>query len=226
MGEKGGAATVVSALNTTELRWFLPGPLPEEVRRWFTGVHGVVEERRDTYLLVGRPDRGVKYRGGETLELKVRQRVNPRIELGDGLGGPPEEWRKWSPAESFFHASSIQRRVDVEKVIVKRRFSPEGTEEVFSPQQYVGCACDIEVADVRLCGVAAWTFALAGFGPPATRSALLVECWEGLKATSPGTIPPELAAGHAMSYPERLSRVVHEPPAELPGTSGDEEGDP
>ena len=37
-------------LDTTELRWFVPGSLPAEVAVWFTGSTGVLEERSDTYL--------------------------------------------------------------------------------------------------------------------------------------------------------------------------------
>ena len=94
-------ADAVSVVDTTELRWFVPGPLPPDVRGWFTGSTGVPEERWDTYLLDGRVDIGVKRRFRETLELKVRQSLDGRVELGDGLGGLLEVWRKWSPAEGL-----------------------------------------------------------------------------------------------------------------------------
>jgi hypothetical protein len=70
---------VISVLDTTELRWFVPGPLPAHIRSWFTGV---AEERCDTYLLDGSIDVGVKRRFRETLELKVRQSLDGRIEIG------------------------------------------------------------------------------------------------------------------------------------------------
>ena len=88
-----------SVLDTTEIRWFVPGPLPADIAGWFRGSTGVSEERYDTYLLGGRRDTGVKRRFRQTLEVKVRQSLEERVELGDGLTGPLEVWRKWSPAD-------------------------------------------------------------------------------------------------------------------------------
>jgi hypothetical protein len=200
----------VPVADTTEIRWFFPGPLPTEVRRWFTGSTGVGEERRDTYLLTGRVDEGVKYRGGEILELKVRRQVDRWIELGGGLAGSPEEWWKWSSADGPVQTSPQQGWVDIDKVIVKRRFSPDGSERAFSPSQDGGPACDIEVADVSLDGVATWTLALAAFGPLATRRTALVAGWQALRASASTTVSVRLDAGRAMSYPEWLAREIDE----------------
>jgi len=51
-----------SVIDTTELRWFVPGPLPADTCRWFTGATGVPEVRCDTYLIDGDGDIGVKRR--------------------------------------------------------------------------------------------------------------------------------------------------------------------
>jgi hypothetical protein len=216
-GAHAGGAPATTALHTTELRWFLPGPLPEEVRRWFTGPLGVVEERRDSYLLVGRSDTGVKYRGGETLELKVRQQVGRGLELGGGLVGRPEDWRKWTPADPLVGPSPVRRWVDVDKAILKRRFSLDGTEQVWSGRQDGGPACDIEVVDVRVDAVAMWTFALTAFGPRPTRRAALVAGWEGLTAATSGHAPSGLTAARALSYPEWLAGVFDDGCARHPG---------
>jgi hypothetical protein len=90
-----------SVVDTTELRWFVPGPLPPNVRVLFTGLTGVAEKRCDTYLLKGRRDIGMKRRFRGTLELKVRQSLDGRIELDESLAGSLEVWRKWSPAEGL-----------------------------------------------------------------------------------------------------------------------------
>ena len=119
-------------LDTNELRWFAPGPLPADVGAWFSGSLGVSEKRCDTYLLDGRGDIGVKRRSRQTLELKVRQSLDGRIEIGEGLAGSLEVWRKWSPAEGLVDGGSDGRWVDVCKSIVKRRFSTDGTEIAFS----------------------------------------------------------------------------------------------
>jgi hypothetical protein len=197
-------------LDTTEIRWFFQGPLPTEVRHWFIGATGLVEERRDTYLLAGRSDEGVKYRGGRLLELKVRLRVGPLLDVGDGLSGRPEWWRKWAPADALVERSPAQRWVDVDKVIIKRRFSLAAEEVTLDPWDDESAVCEVEVAEVGLGPTSAWTLALAATGPGATRRASLVAGWKGLKAATHGPIPLGLETGAAMSYPEWLDRTVED----------------
>lgn len=144
-----GRATVVE---TTELRWFATGGLPIEVTSWFTrnGTVGVPEDRTDTYRIGGRSDVGLKRRSGEMLELKIRQSVGQRLELGTGLAGRVETWRKWSPAPSVHDNDVSLPWIDVRKRIIKRLFSLRGEETTFSPQAVArlpaGCAwssCDL-----------------------------------------------------------------------------------
>ena len=197
-----------SVLDTTELRWFVPGPMPADIGGWFIGSTGVVEERCDTYLLDGRHDVGVKRRFRETLELKVRQPLDEGIDLGAGLAGPLEMWRRWSPDEHLVDGDSDGRWVDVCKSIVKRRFSLDGTEVAFSSDtQTTGSGCDVEVAEVTVGGIKSWTFAFAAFGPIATRREALVASWRGLMATT--QCPTSLAPcfGRAMGYPEWLAAL-------------------
>jgi hypothetical protein len=199
----------LSVLDTTELRWFMPGPLPAHIRSWFTDSTGVPEQRCDTYLLDGRGDIGVKRRFRETLELKVRQSLDGRIEVGEGLIGSLEVWRKWSPAEGLVEDSADGRWVDVHKSIVKRRFSMDGTEIAFSShQQVTGPGCDVEVAEVTVGAVKRWTFAFAAFGPPATRRDALLASWHGLVAAIPCPEPLGPRTGRAMSFPELLTLTI------------------
>ena len=203
------------ALDTTELRWFVPGPLPAEIGGWFTGSTGVAEERCDTYLLDGRGDIGVKRRFRETLELKVRQSFDGRIQFGAGLAGSLEVWRKWSPAEGLVDDGSDGQWVDVCKSIVKRRFSIDGTEIAFSADaQLSGAGCDVEVAEVTVGVLKGWTFAFAAFGPPATRRDALLASWHGLVAGTQCPEPFGPRTGRAMGYPEWLALTVWTDPAE------------
>jgi hypothetical protein len=199
-------AGVVAVVDTTELRWFVPGPLPAEIGGWFTGSTGVAEERCDTYLLDGRVDIGVKRRFRETLELKVRQMLQGRIELREGLAGSLEVWRRWSPAEGLVENGSNGQWVDVCKSIVKRRFSVDGTEVAFlAGAQVTGAGCDVEVAEVTVGAVQAWTFAFAAFGPSATRLHALLASWHGLLAAEPCPESFGPRTGRAMGYPEWLA---------------------
>ena len=208
-----------SVLDTTEIRWFVPGPLPADIAGWFRGSTGVSEERYDTYLLGGRRDTGVKRRFRQTLEVKVRQSLEERVELGDGLTGPLEVWRKWSPADDPDDDVIDGPWVDVHKSIVKRRFSIDGTENVFSSDlPAAGPGCDVEVAGVTVGAVRAWTFAFAAFGSPATRRDALLAAWSALVAAPfPATFGPR--DSRAMGYPEWLALTVS------PGSAGSRRGD-
>ena len=209
---------VPTVLDTTELRWCFPGPLPSDVRSWFADSTGVAEQRFDTYLLEGRSDIGVKRRFRKVLELKVRQSLDEWIELSEGLAGSPEVWRKWSPAEGLVDGDSEGRWVDVHKSIVKRRFSDDGTEIAFSSDpQVTGAGCDVEIVEVTVGAVQAWMFAFAAFGPPATRRDALLASWRGLVAATSCPEPFELRTGRAMSYPEWLALTISLDPAECGG---------
>ena len=208
-------AILLSVVDTTELRWFVPGPLPDDVVGWFTGSTGVAEQRCDTYLLVGCGDVGVKRRAGETLELKVRQSCDGPIEFGEGLTGSLEVWRKWSPAYGLFEITGDERWVDVHKSVVKRRFSVDGTELAFSSDsQPTGSGCDVEIASVFVGADHGWTFAFAAFGAPATRRAALVASWRALVADTPCPEPFGPRTASAMSYPQWLALTVSPDPGE------------
>jgi hypothetical protein len=197
-----------SVLDTTELRWFVPGTLPADIRGWFTSSTGVAEERCDTYLLDGRVDTGVKRRFRETLEFKVRQSLDGRIELGEGLAGSLEVWRRWSPAEGLVDDGADGRWVDVHKSVVKRRFSMRGTEIAFSSDpQATGAGCDVEVAGVTVGAAQAWTFAFAAFGPPPARREALLASWQSLVAATPCPEPFGPRTARAMGYPEWLALI-------------------
>ena len=199
----------LSVLDTTELRWFVPGPTPPDVDALFSGSTGIHEQRCDTYLLDGRHDVGVKRRSRELLEVKVRQSLDGRIQLGAGLDGQLEVWRKWSPVEGLVDDGSVPRWGDVCKSIVKRRFSVNGSETTFLPNAHLASAgCDIEVAAVSVGAVHAWTFALEAFGPRSTRRGSLLASFQALLGAAPRPESFRLCAGRAMGYPEWLAQTV------------------
>jgi hypothetical protein len=192
--------------DTTELRWFVPGSLPAAVGVWFTGSTGVLEERIDSYLLDGRGDVGVKRRFRQTVELKVRQSLDGRIEFGDGLAGSLEVWRRWSPAEGLVEHGVDDRWVDVHKSVVKRRFLSDGTEVAFSPVvEATATGCDVEVAGITVDDDHWWTFAFAAFGPTSTRRESLLASWQALVTAAPPPEPFEPRTARAMGYPEWLT---------------------
>jgi hypothetical protein len=202
-------ATAPSVVDTTELRWFVPGPLPADISVWFTGSTGVAEERCDTYLIDARREIGVKRRHRETLELKVRRSLDGPVDLGGGLTGSLEVWRKWSPADDHVEDCAGGLWIDVQKSVVKRRFSPDGTEVDFSSDtQVTGAGCDVEIAGVTVGADQWWTFAFAAFGPPPTRRDDLLASWDALNAPRPCPEPFGPRTGQALGYPEWLSLTI------------------
>ena len=205
-------AEPVTITDTTELRWFAEGPLPTDVHAWFAhgGSAGFVEHRSDTYRMDGRFDTGVKRRFGETLELKVRRSIGEQVVLSAGLAGRLEVWRRWSPAECMVVRGHNVPWVDVEKTVVKRRFSIDGEELPLDPEAraQTGAGCDVEIAAVSVADVEAWTFAFAAFGPIEGRRDALVASMRALVAD--GSQPDRFGPffGLSSGYPKWLALVA------------------
>lgn len=196
----------VSVVETTEIRWFVTGELPRDVRRWFIGPT-TAEERCDRYLLDARTDVGVKFRNGEKLELKTRLEAGPTVELAGGFAGVLERWRKWTLADGLVEHSTPHRWVQVDKWIVKRRFSLDGAEVEFSPVQNGGPSCDVEIVAVQAAGTTAWSFAFAAHGPRSSRLAAIRAAWQALQlAGAPMIHKTGLDRNDSMGYPEWLGR--------------------
>ncbi len=206
-----GSAGVGSVVDTTELRWFIEGQLPPDVKSWFTraGTTGIVEERCDSYRMDDRREMGVKRRFRETLELKVRRSVGEGLVLDSGIAGRLEVWRKWSPAEGLIESDPQVPWVDVHKIVIKRRFSVNGDEIMITSNSraMAGAGCDVEVTAVTVGGFKAWTFAFAAFGPTASRRSAIVASWHALVADTecPEHLRPSL--GQSGGYPEWLARL-------------------
>lgn len=202
----------VAVLDTTELRWFREGQLPDEVAEWFTcgGAVGLAEQRCDTYRLDGRRDTGAKRRFQETLELKVRRSIGENLVLDDGLAGHLEVWRKWSPAECAAAGGPDVPWVDVDKRVIKRRFGLDGAEMVLTEDQRLatGSGCDVEIVDIRVGEIEAWSFAFAAYGPDDVHRDALITAWRTLRAGGP--LPDRFGPFFGMSsgYPEWLALVT------------------
>jgi hypothetical protein len=202
----------VSVADTTELRWFIDGPLPPDVKSWFTPAHStpMTEKRCDIYRLDPRSDIGLKLRHRETLELKTRQLVGEQLTLGSGLTGRLEAWRKWSPADSLINGGDLATTVDVHKMVIKRRFSLDGDEINLSKNAWTmpAAGCDVEIAAVTVGVTEAWTYAFAAYGPTSTRRDALLASWQTLTADTP--CPERLAGfkGQSSGYPEWLTLLT------------------
>lgn len=200
---------------TTEIRWFLDGALPAEVARWFTpGGIGLFERRCDAYVDDGRFDMGVKKRGRQTLELKVRSSGSDPATLAENVHGYVETWQRWSPADELLSQDEKSTWVDIDKTIVKRRFDSEGQERPLSESNRVMTegGCDVELAAISANGREAWTFAFAAFGHSETTLDAVRLAWLSLIEVQAPPAELRLHIGSSIGYPEWVETVANPGP--------------
>jgi hypothetical protein len=202
----------VKVLDTSEVRWFAFGALPPQLVEWFTTDRNAdVEVRTDTYRHDPSHALGVKRRNGGPIEVKVLHSRRGRLQLGRGVGGRVEEWRKIVPGDTPENElpESHQWR-GVHKVILTCTYAPlaTGGAKLVDRSETNGTGCDIELASVSVEGVEAWTFALEAWGPVPVRRALLES---SLAALFGGSQPPQeltTALIGDMGYPEWLASIA------------------
>lgn len=219
----------VPVLDTSEVRWFARGLPPLPVAAWFTcdGTIGTIEERTDLYQLHRLHDIGVKERGRDILEIKVRRSIGDDLAIAPDLAAPFEEWRKWSPFKGDpMTPSPDVPWIEVHKTIITRTFMLSD-HEVVGPAEHLDdslSGCDVEVVAVNVGGVDSWTFAFEAFGPKCDRRRTVAFAWDMIVAESGefdglGSLF-DLAAG----YPEWLAgigaRIGAESPASVEELTG------
>ena len=203
-----------------ELRWFLSGTPPDEVRAWFHGVgdphHLKTESRQDVYYpLFDSVELSLKLRARTSLELKGRVADLPVIELetvhGEKLCGRPQRWAKWSTrlAVEALPQDPQARPVEIEKVRESYLFVPAsggGYEQALLGADgfgFVDEGIQVEIVSLRAPAGPYWSLAFEAFPwHPDDPATLLRFCEERL-ATYPGALPID----RAMSYPEWLATL-------------------
>lgn len=185
-------------LSTLEVRWFVPGSIPDVAARWFDSLGPAVEpeSRTDRYLIPSE---------GEDLGLKVREgrvEAKQRTASGELRAWPtaearPEAWRKWSLGLATDEDLS-PGWVDVVKVRRQR----------WIPGEEAGCA--LELAEVELAGATWWSVCLeASGGVPSARQRVFAEASSSwLDRPNAPTLPLE----QAMGYPAWLRREMGQGP--------------
>ncbi|MGH8972616.1 MAG: hypothetical protein ACRD0C_05370 [Acidimicrobiia bacterium] len=158
---------------TLEVRWFGPGPPPDDLARRFDELKAPGPEgRTDTYLLLpGTDDLGVKLReGGKALEFKLRQHDFGDTKLVAAAAGNLERWQKWSfPIEDPACRSKALGLpagswVDVEKRrrLVTYQLAPDGS-AVPAPER-AGDGCSVEITSLVARASEWWSLGFEAFG--------------------------------------------------------------
>lgn len=187
---------------TAEMRWWWPGPCPDEVVAWFAALPDALEEesRTDHYLsLPGHVATGIKARAGDQLDVKVRIGREEDVRVGDRVTGHLERWTKWQ----FPLATDGPGIEDLDGFpgswvrASKYRWLVE-----------VG-ACELEVGEVDVDGDVWWTIAAEATGEGDTGRDHVLSClrWmvdHGMPDVV--SLTPEASWG----YPAHLRHVIDE----------------
>ncbi len=199
--------------DTTEVRWFASGALPGQFVDWFSasGTTGSAESRCDTYWVDGQHSIGLKRRGHGPFEVKLRRDSTGLLELGSGVRGRIEEWRKIRPVEPGFIGSSRRGEwFEVNKVVRTRTCGVRSTGSVgpLLSRDLASPGCNVDLASVDVAGAEAWTFAFEAWGPADERQSILDKTLADLKQSSP--LPADFLSclDTDMGYPEWLALLT------------------
>lgn len=185
---------------TREVRWFFEGPLPDDVKMWFTDYarRGTRESRTDVYdRRAARSGVGIKRRDGAAIDAKHGVRDPEVLELLPGVKGHVEDWEK--TRESGLLVGREQ--VVVSKEIFTLTFDdPESHEE--EPT-----GCEAELASIRVGPHRSWSLCFETYGDPESRAEALQLGIGGLLGE--GDLPASLSLSVSASfgYPEWINRL-------------------
>jgi hypothetical protein len=193
-------------LDTTEVRWFVTGELPESLVDWFIrSGRATLEVRTDAYLVDGSHDAGRKRRDHGAFEVKLRTGSQGLFHLGNGVRSRIEEWKKYlglqTPPDPTW--------VDVGKVVLTRTYQLDAEDAVSEVRvrDMLTPGCDVELATVSVGDTKAWTFAFEVWGPEDRRLHILAETASRFVADSGLPLELTLALTSDMGYPEWLAAL-------------------
>jgi len=191
---------------TAEVRWFLRGPLPEAVVRWFEAAAGARawEVRTDRYVRTEATDLGVKTREGG-VEVKRREALLEEARFTEEAAGRVERWRKWRFALAEEAAPETDDWVAVHKRRLNRPFAVDaaGVRPVEVEVDAVQ-GCSLEVSEVQVAGAAWWSVCFEAWG--ADEAALPDVLRRAAAHAFACGAPPALPPARAMGYPAWLAR--------------------
>ena len=218
--------------HSAEIRWFLEGDVPNEIREWFSAAGMAVEEkpRVDEYLVLpGCTTTGVKFRqypddDKASFEIKARTSEPVDVSFDDTVRGDLDTWVTWScrPTAGALLRDSIdtgdETWVFVEKRRSLRKFSTEGPDPVEVDPSTIrpGDGCQFELTAVKAmtgdrdqvdwsAAEQWWSLSFEAFGKP-DRLREYVQSVSGFVLTRP--VLSSLAAAESCSYPAWLLGIV------------------
>lgn len=189
----------LTVATTREVRWFFEGPLPSRVLDWFTSSGVSTNEHRVDHYDFNSARNGVgrKHRDNATLDTKFRLEVIVASRLAPGITGRVEDWVKVSEPLSDLANQSLVEPIRIAKNLHTRSFSLN--------EQPSGC--EVELADVEVSGMRAWSLCFETFGDPALRGKALQAAVD--RFFSGGLLPQgvELGLDSSIAYPDWISSL-------------------
>ena len=202
-------------LETAEIRWFLPGEIPEKMRAWFNGFDDFPpssQTRTDHYL----------HLPGNAIGIKIREGLIEHKQGVDGVGekwrsgthsGKVEHWQKWSfPLDDYFAiAEMLNTYTGSWLSIIKERqmriLSLDPTNRVLSTsyEEVSGTAVGWELTKLKIEGSndSRWTMGFESFGNDNKLTETLIKICNTILADCPLKLTEE----DCYSYPELMCRV-------------------
>jgi len=210
-------------LETVEVRWFFPGKLPREVRKWHEGLGDALAdepERTDIYLRTRDMTAiGTKLRQG-SLQLKARQGKPMKVKLSTRATATLATWRKWnfsaddndSVTEPLFHDTA--NWVRVRKKRQQHYFCWHKDRGFIDTRGEADATCGLELSTVRVAGKTWWSLAMEAAAPAAgnisggppkrARQCVLAVAQRVFAAKG----APKCPLKRSLSYPEWLAKVT------------------
>jgi hypothetical protein len=180
--------------------------------------------RLDYYLGLGAYDAlGIKLREGR-IEVKQRQAQHGTVHLSPQFTGAMERWQKWSwalaEADSRLAEDWISwpAWVGVEKkrwLLMVQTTGEDGVRLTLDGES-VEQGCQIELAQIRARGQAAWSLSLEGFGGASAGRETLLLAATHLFSEEPIDLP--LSVDNSCGYPQWLATLERAGP--LSGQGG------
>ena len=200
-------------INTTEIRWFVPGKIPKPVDEWFDNCPGEwidQPERTDSYYrLSGGQSLGIKLRQGR-LEMKERSSPSEVFRIQNEISGLIETWRKWSfelagddeVASWETSANKLWLAVKKTRKLHLYRLTSNGT---LSPQDSAqGSLCQVELTGVFAQGTQWWSLGFEASGAEAKQQEYLKIVANKLLGHVEGIHLREI---DSMSYPDWMGGI-------------------
>jgi len=186
-------------LPTLEVRWFLPGAVPESVAAWFDALGEAVEaeSRTDRYLVpVASDELGLKVREGR---VEAKQRIGrDDVATWGQATAVPETWRKWVFGD-IGDAELADRWIEVQKTRRQRWL------------RFDGAVCALELSTVGRVGETWWSICLETLGEreAGRQLALHAAARRWLTREDAPVLPADVALGYPawlLGGPERDAR--------------------